>query len=169
VRINKPPRQVNIKSAQLIKWDGVDITFTRVCESGVYVRSWGEALAAKLGTVGHLQSLQRLANGPFNGQQAVTLAEAENMEYEGLADMVIPCHQALAELGLPMLKLDADKSYYLRQGAILPKNQFPGAPDDGPAYIMDESGYLVSVVRFLDNNLRPPNKEYETIRVFNRQ
>jgi tRNA pseudouridine55 synthase len=168
IKINKPPRQVNIKRVDLIKWDGMNITFTLVCESGVYVRAWAESLAEKLNTVGHLRNLQRVANGPFTEQQALSLDEAEDLLYEQLAETVIPCHQALAGLGLPMLKLDADKSHCLRQGMILPKSQFPGAPDDGPAYIMDEAGHLLSVVRFLADGLNKSNRGYETIRVFNR-
>jgi hypothetical protein len=66
-----------------------------------------------------------------------------------------------------MLRLDASKSFKLRNGMILPKDQFPDAPEDGPAYIMDETDRLVSVVRFLNLASYRPDKEYETIRVFN--
>jgi tRNA pseudouridine55 synthase len=169
ITIDKPPRQINIKSAALRQWDGADITFTLVCESGVYVRSWGETLAARLATVGHLQSLRRTANGPFSEKQALSLAAAVDMSSDLLRQTLIPCHQALAQLGLPLLRLDADKSYSLRQGAILPKNQFPGAPEEGLAYIMEENISLVSVVRFLGEVNNHSNKEYETIRVFSRR
>ncbi|MDR1397301.1 MAG: tRNA pseudouridine(55) synthase TruB [Desulfarculales bacterium] len=167
IKINKPPRPINILNTELNAWNGIDIAFTLTCASGVYVRSWGEDLAKKLGTAGHLQSLRRIANGPFTVGQSLSLAKAEELEYKQLADMIVPCHEALAALGLPRLRLNAAKSFQLRNGMILPKAQFTDAPDDGPAYVVDETGKMVSVVRFLRLDSHKSDKEYETIRVFN--
>lgn len=59
-----------------VSWSGVqlisptEISFTLTGTSGTYVRSLGYMLAQKLGTLGHLSRLRRLAIGPYQVTQA---------------------------------------------------------------------------------------------------
>ncbi len=48
-----------------------EITFTLQGSCGTYVRSMGFLLAEKLGTVGHLTALRRVAVGPYRVENAL--------------------------------------------------------------------------------------------------
>ena len=166
IKIAKPPREVDISSACLLDLQAGRISFELVCGSGVYVRSWAEDLAAGLGTLGYLSSLSRERNGPFSRQEALSLDEAMELDEESLREKVMPCNEALDALGVPELKVNNELGFNLRQGLKLERRLLSGAPVKGPAYMIDEDGDIVSVVRFLD--MAPAGRDYETIRVFNK-
>lgn len=50
------------------------------CSKGTYIRTLGEDIAEALGCGGHLVALRRIATGPFEVSQCVTLAQLEAME-----------------------------------------------------------------------------------------
>jgi len=56
---------------------GTELVFEVHCSKGTYVRVLGEELAARLGTVGHLTALRRIASGRFDESQAVALSDLE--------------------------------------------------------------------------------------------
>jgi len=51
------------------------IKFNSTVSKGTYIRSLGEDIAVKLGTVGHLTELRRDAIGPFSVNDALSLAD----------------------------------------------------------------------------------------------
>lgn len=67
------------------------------CSKGTYIRTLGEDIAEALGCGGHLSALRRLATGPFEAEQCVSLAalEAES-EPERLAHL-LPVDSLLPE------------------------------------------------------------------------
>jgi tRNA pseudouridine55 synthase len=54
-----------------------EVHFTTMVSRGTYVRVLASDIAQKLGTVGHLFQLRRLASGPFTIETAVSLEEVE--------------------------------------------------------------------------------------------
>lgn len=86
--IERKPRQIHIASIKLKEYKDGKATFEVRCSKGTYIRTLGEDIAAKLGTVGHLVSLERTAVGAYS------LADAHNVNYVTDAS-IISIRQAL--------------------------------------------------------------------------
>lgn len=67
------PRTVEILSLDLLQWNGSALTCRIACSSGTYIRTLAEAIAARLGTVGHVKALTRCAVGLWELARAVTV------------------------------------------------------------------------------------------------
>lgn len=65
------------------------------CDSGTYVRALAADVAAKLGTVGHLRSLRRVAVGNLRVESATSLEELEARSFEGRLQALLPPEEAL--------------------------------------------------------------------------
>lgn len=64
-------RQIHIFENTLINFNGSDeITFLCRVSKGTYVRTLGEDIAVKLGTVGHLTALSRVKTGEYSIEQS---------------------------------------------------------------------------------------------------
>jgi tRNA pseudouridine55 synthase len=61
--VERKPRRILVHSINLISYIGQVIVFTCTVSQGTYIRVLGEDIAKKLGTVGHLTTLRRLAIG----------------------------------------------------------------------------------------------------------
>lgn len=69
-----PAREVLIQALRLLDGGDDDHAFFEVtCGSGTYVRSLGQDIAKKLGTVGHLSALRRTRVGPFCEKNGIPL------------------------------------------------------------------------------------------------
>lgn len=64
------PRTVWIFAVKLVEFDGDRLRCRFDCSSGTYIRRLAEAIAERLGTVGHVRELVRLAVGPWDLAQA---------------------------------------------------------------------------------------------------
>ncbi len=73
--VEREPRKVHISNIKLKNLTADEITFEVRCSKGTYVRTLGEDIAEKLGTVGHLTALTRTAVGKF------LLDDAHTLEY----------------------------------------------------------------------------------------
>jgi tRNA pseudouridine55 synthase len=171
VKVDKPAKDIVIYQATLLGMDpeGLDLEIT--CSRGTYVRSLGEELAVQLGTVGHLESLCREESRPFTRQEALQLQQALDMEPEELAAAMIDPSSALARCGLPASRLDADRSWQIQHGRLLPPAVFLADADPGldlaeSFRVLNQEGDLIAVLRWLPPESRRSGKSYETIRVF---
>lgn len=63
--IDRAPRPIEIFDMKLIKYKGNTLIFKVECSKGTYIRTLGEDLAKRLGCVGHLVELERVAIGEF--------------------------------------------------------------------------------------------------------
>lgn len=75
VEIEREPRKINILNIKLISFDKDELVFAAQVSKGTYIRTLGEDIAEKLGTVGHLTKLTRLQVGPFSLKDAKKSAE----------------------------------------------------------------------------------------------
>jgi len=64
---------VQLYSVRLVSYEAPFLKFQVHCSKGTYVRSLGDEIAKKLGTVGHLTELRRLTCGRFTLEQSLTL------------------------------------------------------------------------------------------------
>ena len=60
-----PPRTVEIMVLELLELSPTRLSCRVVCSSGTYIRTLAEAIANRLGTVGHVSELVRRAVGPW--------------------------------------------------------------------------------------------------------
>lgn len=72
-------REREVFSLNLVAYSKPDIVFTVTVSKGTYIRTLGEDIAERLGTLGYLTALRRLSVGPFMVDKAVKI-EALNEE-----------------------------------------------------------------------------------------
>ncbi len=127
ISVEREPRAITVVSLKLEAWSPPDLTFEVCCSKGTYVRVLAEELAARLGTVGHLVALRRIASGRFELAQAVGLAELERAPeraYEIAAAALSSMEDALAEMPRAVLT-DAE-------ARALAYGKRPERPIEGP-------------------------------------
>lgn len=90
------PRTVHVFQLALLDWTPPTLTVLVECSSGTYVRSLGEAIAERLGTVGHLTRLVRTRVGSWGAQEAKPLAWIADASPEALARELRPVPAAPA-------------------------------------------------------------------------
>jgi tRNA pseudouridine55 synthase len=120
VDVPRRSRPVTIHEARLELFDFPHIRFVVRCSKGTYVRSLVEALAGKLGTLGHVAALRRLAVSPFEESRMWTLHDLEAIAqdgYEALDGLLHPVDSVLA--GWPSLVLGTEDATRISQGQKL--------------------------------------------------
>lgn len=73
IEIDRKLRTIEIYNVRLLKVEGDLIRFSVDCSKGTYIRTFGEQIAEKLNTVGHLVSLKRTRVGKFDLKSAHTV------------------------------------------------------------------------------------------------
>jgi tRNA pseudouridine55 synthase len=89
------------------------------CGKGTYVRALARDLGRALGTLGHVAALRRTRVGPFDEEDAVSLAKLEDLapDREALLDALEPVEIALRDI--PALAIGAADAARLRRGQPL--------------------------------------------------
>lgn len=89
VEVEREARQVTIFELQLALPEPALLKIVAKVSKGTYIRTLGEDIGAALGCGAHLVSLRRIATGPFDVAQCVTLPELEALgESERLARLL---------------------------------------------------------------------------------
>lgn len=74
--IERKPRPIEVFSISLLQLGSTSIDFAVTVSKGCYIRTLGEDIAARLGGVGYLTSLRRVAVGKIGLQYSIPLEEA---------------------------------------------------------------------------------------------
>jgi tRNA pseudouridine55 synthase len=111
--VSPVPTQVTFRRLELLGMSGDQIEIEAEVSAGTYLRSFAHDLGQALGCGGHLQSLRRVASGPFHVDQAIPVAEMEALGPE-VAPRVLPLEDV--PLGMPTLRLTAAGVHALRHG-----------------------------------------------------
>ena len=88
VEIERKPREINIFSLELVNFENDEITFITKVSKGTYIRTLGEDIAHKLGTVGHLTKLTRLEIGPYSLKNAKRSSEVSEGDLIPISKML---------------------------------------------------------------------------------
>ena len=91
IEIERKPREIEIYKIYLINFEKDELTFLAKVSKGTYIRTLGEDIAEKLGTVGHLTKLTRTEIGPYSLMNAKKSSEITS-------DDLIPMEKMLAHL-----------------------------------------------------------------------
>lgn len=109
------PRQVVLKSANLVRADRDTATLEISCGKGFYVRALVRDLAGALGAEGHVADLRRTRVGQFCVDRACTLdALAESVHKGAASECLFPIETALADI--PALAITGEDAFKLKQG-----------------------------------------------------
>lgn len=73
--VQRDPILVQLYDLKMISFDGGSLTFEVHCSKGTYIRSLGDEIAKRLGTLGHLSELRRLSCGPFFIEQSLSVEQ----------------------------------------------------------------------------------------------
>jgi len=149
VEVERAAREVTISSLVVVRDDEATLSFDVTCSPGTYVRVLMSDLAERLGTLGHLTSLRRLASGRFRVDDTVTL---ERLEAELAAGRTPLRPPADFVLDLVSVTLSSDDVRRVRQGQPVTLDE---ALDGDEIAALDESAALVAVLRRRGTQGRP--------------
>ncbi|VAW95653.1 tRNA pseudouridine(55) synthase [hydrothermal vent metagenome] len=136
IEVERKPRNITIFELKKLGFDNDELALFVHCSKGTYIRTLVEDLGEILECGAHLKSLRRVAAGPFDINQTVSLDKLTALAEEGvdaLDALLIPMHTALADW--PEISLSDNSAYYVRQGqpVLVPK-----APSNGWVRLMGE-------------------------------
>lgn len=81
ITVERKPRPITITSLDLLQINGDEIEFKVNCSGGTYVRTLCVDIARKLGTIGHMKSLERTRVGEHRIEDCSTLSEIADGKY----------------------------------------------------------------------------------------
>ena len=88
IEIERKPREIEIFKLDLLSFEKDEITFIAKVSKGTYIRTLGEDIAEKLGTVGHLTKLTRLEVGPYSLKDAKRSSEVTEADLIPISKML---------------------------------------------------------------------------------
>ena len=109
IEIERKPREIEVYSIKLLFRLGKQIDFIVSVSSGTYIRTLGEDIADRLGTIGHLIALRRIQVGNIDISKAKPIDEVEE------ADVIDPAPY----IDLPHLEIDEETVVKAKNGVKL--------------------------------------------------
>jgi tRNA pseudouridine55 synthase len=95
LEVEREPRPVTIFDLQLGLVGPALLKISAKVSKGTYIRTLGEDIGAALGCGAHLVSLRRIATGPFDVNQCITLAELEALDESEKQARLLPVESLL--------------------------------------------------------------------------
>lgn len=146
------PRKVMVYRLNLIAANGNDYAdFEVECGKGTYVRSLARDLALRLGTLGYVSVLRRIANGAFTLERAVTLEQIEKDSSAAVMPKLVSIPEAMKDMG--QVKITAEQAAKLRQGqrvalsAAMKDGHLLAICENKPVAIAVMEGHVLQPVR----------------------
>ncbi|MDR0879321.1 MAG: tRNA pseudouridine(55) synthase TruB [Clostridioides sp.] len=138
------PRKVNIKSMELIRFDGKKAVFVTKCSKGTYIRSICNDIGEILGCGAHMSMLIRNSSGKFDIKDSITLEELEEKFNEDTLDPYLyDIDYALSDFHKLVL-MDTALKYYTNGGAIDERRFLGGdyTAEDEFVRVYSEDGFI---------------------------
>lgn len=156
LEIERKARTVTIYELEAIRLEGDELDIRMRCSKGTYVRTLAEDIGEALGCGAHLSALRRTAAGPFNIEDAVSLAQLERLAEDGPAELdklLLPMEHALQNW--PAVTVTDNSAYYLAQGqAVL----VPQAPTSGWVRLFAGNERFLGVGQVLEDGRIAPRR-----------
>ncbi len=154
------PRTIHIEDLKLLSVVDADhAEFEAVSGKGAYMRSLARDLGTALGTVGHIAQLRRIAVGPFDEKQAISLDKLESLRHSApLSEHLLPVETVLDDI--PALALTETEARKLSQGQaiqVLPvasRSPLKNIGQGDVVRVMAE-GRLVALAKINGGEIRP--------------
>ena len=154
------PRTIHIEDLKLLSVVDADhAEFEAVSGKGAYMRSLARDLGTALGTVGHIVQLRRIAVGPFDEKQAISLDKLESLRHSApLSEHLLPVETVLDDI--PALALTETEARKLGQGQAIPvlpvasRSPLKNIGQGDVVRVMAE-GRLVALAKINGGEIRP--------------
>ena len=88
IEISREPRDINIYDLKCLNYTANSIIFICRVSKGTYIRTLGEDLAVRLGTVGYLSNLTRTKVGSFSLENAFALDSIDENKMLSIVDVL---------------------------------------------------------------------------------
>ncbi len=154
--VQREPRKVQIYRLECVNRDAASLTLNIVCSKGTYIRVLVEDIGEMLGCGAYVNKLRRLAIGPYQEPEMVSLEQLSSVAeqgYEAIDLLLQPIDSALFDL--TALKLSNDMTYYVKLGqAVL----VAGSPSEGYVRLYDDRNMFVGIGVILDDGRVAPKK-----------
>jgi tRNA pseudouridine55 synthase len=138
--IELEPREISIHHLQLIERPDADhAVFLAECGKGTYVRALARDMGRRLGTRGHVTALRRLAVGPFDEADMISLAKLEELRHNAATSGGFGAEEALLSVAtalddIPALAMTEKDAVRLRNGQAVILRGRDAPVSSGPAY-----------------------------------
>ena len=156
------PRPVRIDRIELVDVPDVDHAVLEVaCGKGTYIRSLARDIAGNLGTFGHVASLRRLAAGPFDESDSISLETLESLVHSAPPSTYLRAVESALD-DIPALFLNASQADHLRHGRPVRVKGPEGRPfvdisclNEGGVLCAMADGRPVALARLVQGEIRP--------------
>ncbi len=159
IEVERQPREVTVHMLQLIELNGGLVKLEMRCSKGTYVRTIVADIGELLGCGAHVIELRRLAVGPYQATQMITLTTLQELaaknDYKSLDQLLLPIESML--VGMPEITLTADMVFYMQQGQPL---VIPKAPDSGWVKMNSKSGQFLGVGEVMPDGKITPRRMF---------
>ncbi len=148
IEVEREPRKVEVKRAELVEWSLPHATVEIDCGRGFYMRSFAHDIGEALGCGGHLKELVRLRSGPFRLSESLTLEDAEERLTHGdIQDVLVAPDAILYDLRAVVLGKRA--SELIRNGRTLPPGlRIPYSMPNERCRVYTDGGSFLGVMLF---------------------
>ncbi|EKE00621.1 MAG: hypothetical protein ACD_21C00308G0004 [uncultured bacterium] len=157
IEVERTPREVTIHMLQLLDLSDDLVKLEMHCSKGTYVRTVVADIGEILGCGAHVIELRRLAVGPYQATQMVTLEKLQELaaksDYKSLDQFLLPIESML--VGMPDLTLNPDMLYYMHQGHAL---VIPHTPDSGWVKMKSKDGKFLGVGEVMSDGKVNPRR-----------
>ncbi|MCW8962782.1 MAG: tRNA pseudouridine(55) synthase TruB [Gammaproteobacteria bacterium] len=156
IEVEREPRQVNIYSLELLLLEADSMQLRIHCSKGTYVRTLVEDIGEALGTGAYVKALRRTSVGPFEKPEMITLEQLQHIketDVKSLDKLLLPAETALQQY--PDIHLDADSTFYMRQGQAI---QVPKAPTSGWVRLYDGDDRFMGMGAIQDDGKVAPKR-----------
>ncbi len=152
--VELPKRTIDIKELELLEFNLPIIRFKATVSKGTYVRTLGETIAEKLGTVGHLTALRRTSILDIDVSSAKTIKELND-------ECLIPTSKIIQKF-LPLMYLPNETELKkARHGGKLSIKLFPEILD--LFCVIDDKKTAIAIYKYSELGY------YECVRGINRE
>lgn len=145
--VTKPPRPVTIYRLAVLAVDLPQVVLEIDCSAGTYVRTLCADLGAALGCGGHLTALRRTACAGFMLDEALPLAELEDLVRQGrIAERVIDMNAALRQMA--PVTANPPLARRIADGGRLTAADIPPPAGEEALKVVDHRQRLLAVITF---------------------
>ena len=114
LNVDRKGRKITLHTLELLSCTDTEATLYIHCSSGTYIRTLGEDIAKKLGTVGHLISLRRLKSSHFIVENSHPLDDFKKKTDSEKRALLLPITALLPSF--PTLTLAEDQCQKIKNG-----------------------------------------------------
>lgn len=141
IEVERKARDIEVFEMKLLSLNKDEITFMCKVSKGTYIRTLGEDIAERLGTVGHLISLTRVAIGPYSLKDAKKSDEVS--EKDLISNEIMLKHLPSFEVSRDLIK-KANNGMHFR------------LPIEDKIVLLKENGIAIAVYERLPNGVYSP-------------